>query len=274
MYSIVNDLNDTNKEIYFINLGELATLMKDVVDPEKFLSAVSGGHTLESVTLPILTIEAVYGSAFTLMAINKAKQIDGTPVVFSARQCQQFLMSCIYEWQLNVFRIPPSFGGNNLAARLGLSEDDYNLSIFLDETYQAIHRKRLGRDDAFDWIIGCALNKYHALIQNYTFKMDPGTKIALKDHLLSYVESQVTKIHYLFNELSRFGEPDPEPLDFNALLESIMFPWDDMHALASHPDLLKRVSEVEFVALNDRIKQSFFRLVKIAFYWKHKCKEI
>jgi hypothetical protein len=285
MYHNPFDILDPMKEVYRINLAELGELINQdhatrwgAADPQDFnpsnhFTAIACGHDLATMDIPISTIALVYGIDTGMLAIKKAKRVDGTPVKFSPKLCQKFIVDQLSLWQHQVFSGAAPNKPTELMQLLNIKENECELYFAMIRATTTAHDKKLDGDDFYQYVINNLLAQFkiaHDLAVTEANAEHP-TDMENRDyHINRHADWQTSQLAFWFHELERLQSPDAELPDFQellgALVEVFNYPID---CLLEEDGTYASPNVQTLVHFQKAMTKQFIDQMQGIFFWTH-----
>lgn len=286
MYHNPFDILDPRKEVYRINLAELAELIQqdhaekysncgtECPNTTEYFIALADGHDLATMNIPIGTIAHVYGIDVGMLAIKKAKYVDGTQVVYSAKLCQKFIIDQLSLWYHQIFSGETPKNPTKLMELVGVSDSEQELHYaMIRATVEAQERKL--QDDAFyQHVIATLLTQFAANRDKVIddIRQDPPLATMLESFDLNHLVSKRTSfLAYWYRELERLNAPDAGLPDFQELLLVGLDVFDQPINYLLDDDATYRSPEVGLLSLSlECMRKQFIDQMQGIFFWTYK----
>lgn len=282
MYHNPLDILDPNKIVYRVNLAELGELIKQDhitrwgeadqhFDPSEYFAAIACDNDIATIDIPISTIAHVYGIDIGMLAIKKAKQVDGTPVKFSPKLCQKFILDQLSIWQNQVFYGAAPNNQTELMKIIHFSENERELYFTMVRATSVAHDNKLPTEDFYQYVIDRLLHQFRrchnlALAEaNQEYAEDCQNR---DYHINRHADWDTSRMAFWFHELERLQSPDAELPDFKNLLDA------EMEMFNYHIDCLLEEDETfaspnvqTLININDIMRRQFIDQLQGIFFW-------
>lgn len=225
MYHDPFNILHVSKVVYRINLGELAELINkhDSLNSkpgemDKYFMALACGHELSSMNIPISTLAVVYGIDPALLAIQKARYVDGTLVKFSPQLCQQFIIDQLYRLYHQIFSSGFPAKKTALMDLINYLEGDHALYFAMIRAVADAHDQKLEGDDFYKYVIAALLEQFR-ISRKQTIEMLRNDPVHRYMDWEQFVDNRISVLAYWYQELNRLNDPEAELPDFGKLLD-------------------------------------------------------
>lgn len=232
MYHNPFDILDPGKIVYRINLAELSELIYqdnlkkfDVTelefDKDRHFMAIACGHDLATIDIPISTIALIYGIDTAILAIKKAKRINGTSVTFSPKCCQHFIIDQLSLWQHQVFSGSGPQQPTELMQLIHPSKNEHELYFTMLRATTEAQEKKLTNTEFYQHVTDRLLEQFNCIRNAVIADISKDYEdYADKEYRINRKADWCTShLAYWFHELERLQSPDAELPDFQEMLQ-------------------------------------------------------
>lgn len=217
------------KDLAFVNLGELAELIDtdDLVCPryyhtlgkDKIFALIIGDADPVKVTIPISIVRHIYGDDLMMLALKKAVDHTGKPIVFQPHVLRGFILHQLMCWYTHLFDDKKNIKPIKLHQITAVTHTDQEIYLALKNELSNQSFKDLPYQQKCNVLTKIVLQIY---AEKKKFVADELTNtLGLETPLMGktdFAKAQVTAIFSWLDALEVLEQEDPPAIDFRELL--------------------------------------------------------